>query len=167
MLINQIPAIQTVSARLYDPIIISSNPCVIQASGTPLWCGRWWLWLVTCPHQMPHEEEGIVTATSQPPFNTVAMLLTLKHWPADIKSQYMMTSLNGNISCIWEGNSLVTSQFPSQRPVTQSFDGFFYLYLNKGLCKQSRHQCLWDAIVLIIISLLWNCIYMRKMPKQS
>ena len=30
------------------------------------------------------------------------------------------------------------NQFPSQRPVTQSFDGFFYLRLNKRLSKQSR-----------------------------
>ena len=31
------------------------------------------------------------------------------------------------------GNSLATSEFPSQRPVTQSFDVFFDLYLNKWL----------------------------------
>ena len=36
------------------------------------------------------------------------------------------------------GNSLVTDEFPSQRPVTRSFDIFFDLRLNKGLSKQSR-----------------------------
>ena len=36
------------------------------------------------------------------------------------------------------GNSPVTGEFPSQRPVTQSFDGFFDLRLNKRLGKQSR-----------------------------
>ena len=35
------------------------------------------------------------------------------------------------------GNSLVTSECPSQRPVTQSFDVFFDLRLNKRLSKQS------------------------------
>ena len=35
-------------------------------------------------------------------------------------------------------NSPVTGEFPSQRPVTQSFDVFFDLCLNKGLSKQSR-----------------------------
>ena len=35
------------------------------------------------------------------------------------------------------GNSLVTGEFPSQRPVTRSFDGFFDLRLNKRLSKQS------------------------------
>ena len=35
------------------------------------------------------------------------------------------------------GNSLVTGEFPSQRPVTQSFDVFFDLRLNKRLTKQS------------------------------
>ena len=57
----------------------------------------------------------------------------------------MMTSWNGNIFgitgpfCV--GNSLVTSEFPSQRPVTQSFDIFFEKMaeqMNKWLSKQSK-----------------------------
>ena len=39
------------------------------------------------------------------------------------------------------GNSPVTGEFPSQRPVTRSFDVFFDLRLNKQLSKQSR--CRW------------------------
>ena len=35
------------------------------------------------------------------------------------------------------GNSPVTDEFPSQRPVTRSFDVFFDLRLNKPLSKQS------------------------------
>ena len=35
------------------------------------------------------------------------------------------------------GNSPVTGEFPSQRPVTRSFDVFFDLRLNKALSKQS------------------------------
>ena len=38
------------------------------------------------------------------------------------------------------GNSPVTGKFPSQRPVTQSFDVFFDLHLNKWLCKPSRRR---------------------------
>ena len=38
------------------------------------------------------------------------------------------------------GNSPVTSEFPSQRPVTWSFDVFFDLRLNKRLSKQSRRR---------------------------
>ena len=34
-------------------------------------------------------------------------------------------------------NSPVTGEFHAQRPVTRSFDVFFYLRLNKGLSKQS------------------------------
>ena len=41
---------------------------------------------------------------------------------------------------VWKGNSPVTSEFPSIRPVMQSFDVFFDLCLNKRLSKQSRHQ---------------------------
>ena len=36
------------------------------------------------------------------------------------------------------GNSPVTGEFPSQRPVTRSFDVFFGLRMNKRLSKQSR-----------------------------
>ena len=39
---------------------------------------------------------------------------------------------------ICAGNSPVTGEFPAQRPVTRSFDVFFYLRLNKRLSKQSR-----------------------------
>ena len=38
------------------------------------------------------------------------------------------------------GISLVTGEFPSQRPVTWSFDVFFDLCLNKWLSKQSRRR---------------------------
>ena len=39
------------------------------------------------------------------------------------------------------GNSPVTGEFPSQRPVSRSFDASFYLRLHKRLSKQSR--CRW------------------------
>ena len=51
-----------------------------------------------------------------------------------------MTSSNGNIFRVTGhlcGNSPVTGEFPAQRPVTQSFDVFFDLRLNKWLSKQS------------------------------
>ena len=38
---------------------------------------------------------------------------------------------------ICAGNSPVPGEFPSQRPVTRSFDVFFDLHLNKRLSKQS------------------------------
>ena len=38
---------------------------------------------------------------------------------------------------ICAGNSPVTGEFPTQRPVTRSFDVFFDLHLNKRLSKQS------------------------------
>ena len=53
---------------------------------------------------------------------------------------------------VW--NSPVTGEFPSQRPVTQSFDIFFDLRLNKQLSKQSwdwwfeSHGTDYDVIVM-------------------
>ena len=39
-----------------------------------------------------------------------------------------------------EGNSPATGEFPSQSPVTQSFDVFYDLHLNKRLSKRSRRR---------------------------
>ena len=71
-------------------------------------------------------------------------------WPCHVSVPYwivdtnlllhMMMSSNGNIFCVTgplcAGNSPVTGEFPAQRPVTQSFDVFFDLCLNKWLSKQ-------------------------------
>ena len=53
----------------------------------------------------------------------------------------MMTSSNGNIFRVTGplcGEFTGPGEFPSQRPVTRSFDVFFDLHLNKRLSKQSR-----------------------------
>ena len=39
---------------------------------------------------------------------------------------------------ICAGNSSVNGEFPVQRPMTRSFDVFFYLHLNKRLSKQGE-----------------------------
>ena len=41
---------------------------------------------------------------------------------------------------ICAGNSPVTGEFPSQGPVTRSFDDFFDLRLNKRWSKQSKRR---------------------------
>ena len=52
------------------------------------------------------------------------------------------------------GNSLVTGEFPLQRPVPQSFDVFFDLRVNERLSKQSwagdskRNRAHYDVIVM-------------------
>ena len=58
------------------------------------------------------------------------------------------------------GNSLVTSEFPSQRPVTQSFDAFFDPRLNKRLSKQHeagdlRCQCTHYDVTVMLTSYIY------------
>ena len=58
-----------------------------------------------------------------------------------LSTMVMMTTSDENISALLalcEENPLVTGGFPSQRPVTRSFDVSFDLRLNKRLSKQSR-----------------------------
>ena len=48
-------------------------------------------------------------------------------------------------------NSPVTGEFPTQRPVTRSFDVFFDLRLYKRLVN-NRNAGIWDAIAPIMTS---------------
>ena len=50
------------------------------------------------------------------------------------------------------GSSPVTGEFLPQRPVTQSFDVFLDLRLNKRLSKPIETSVIWDDIVLIVTS---------------
>ena len=73
----------------------------------------------------------------------------------------MMTSSNETFStllALYAGNPSVTGEFPSQGPVTQSFDVFFNLRPNKRLSKQSwacwRHRADYDVIAMVWTSLV-------------
>ena len=67
------------------------------------------------------------------------------------------------------GNSLVTGEFPSQRPVTRSFDAFLDLRLNKRLSKQlwrwwfeTPSPSLWrhcNGFMWLLFHVLHGCFY--------
>ena len=48
------------------------------------------------------------------------------------------------------GNSPVTGEFPSQRPVTRSFAVLFDLHLNQTVEQTIEAPVIWDAIALIM-----------------
>ena len=56
-------------------------------------------------------------------------------WHDDVVTRQM--EIFSALLAICAGNSPVTGEFPTQRPVTRSFDAFFDLCLNKPLSKQS------------------------------
>ena len=75
--------------------------------------------------------------------NKLVVLIPYYPWISASKActnTVCMTLSNGKIysalMAICAGNSLVTDEFPAQRPVTQCFDVFFDLRLNKRLSKQ-------------------------------
>ena len=75
-----------------------------------------------------------------------------------------MTSSNGNIFgllAICAGNSTVPGEFPTQRPVTRSFDVFFDLRLNKRLSKQS-----WGWWIETLSHPLWRHIEFGDVPSS-
>ena len=74
----------------------------------------------------------LFVVTSIPNFNVSQLHLYF--------STLMMTSSSGNIFRVTDplcGEFTCPGEFPTQRPVTRSFDGFFDLRLNKRLSKQS------------------------------
>ena len=77
--------------------------------------------------------------------NAIFWTYIITQWNPVLTS-FMVTSSNGNIF-------RVTGEFPTQRPVTQSFDVFFDLHLNKRLSKQSRgwsFETPYDVIVMFM-----------------
>ena len=92
-------------------------------------------------------------------------------------------SSNGNIfrvAAICAGNSPVPGDFPSQRPVTRSFDAFFDVRLNKRLGKNNRnagdlrrHRAHYDVIVMCLLQAVvslrdvcksWECCFVQGLP---
>ena len=66
----------------------------------------------------------------------VQILAHQQRGPAAIKWWRHQMETFSALLVIWAGNSPVPSEFPAQRPMTQSFDVFFDLRLNKRLSKQ-------------------------------
>ena len=58
-----------------------------------------------------------------------------------------------SLLAICAGFSPVTGEYPAQRPVTQAFDVFFDLPLNKRLSKQSWGWWFEEAIAPIMTAL--------------
>ena len=75
--------------------------------------------------------DGVVRAMFKRRLDTGEKEITVHSW-----WRHQMDKFSALLAlCV--GNSLVTGEFPSQRPVTRSFDVFFDLHLNKRLSKQS------------------------------
>ena len=69
---------------------------------------------------------------------------TISRW------RHRMETLVSALLALYAGNSPVTGEFPSQRPMTRSFDVFFDLRLNQRLKKTIVTPVTWDTIALIM-----------------
>ena len=85
---------------------------------------------------------------------------TGKYWWINSWWWHQMETFS-TLLAICAGNSPVTGEFPSQRPVTQSFDVFFDLRLNKWLSKQS--WCWWFETPSCQLWLHCNVIYISTL----
>ena len=96
------------------------------------------------------QEQSNITPLSRPKgdINVEIRTVTLKHDDV-IKWKHFPC----NWHFVYVGISPVIGEFPSQRPVTRSFDVFFHLCLYKRLSKTLVRLAIWDAIVPIMTSL--------------
>ena len=69
-------------------------------------------------------------------FSSISTTTTVQLWQISWWRHQMETF--SALLALGAGNSPVTGEFPSQRPVTRSFDVFFDLRVNKRLSKQSK-----------------------------
>ena len=127
-------------------------------------------------------KSGINLATNTP-YNEMSIVSILENTDRVIVTQHCIEDLSGTAgSCcgtilpswwchqietfstllaLCAGNSSITGEFPSQRPVTWSFDVFFDLRLNKRLSKQ-----LWGWWFEMPSCSLWHhCNYYRLTVK--
>ena len=79
----------------------------------------------------------------------------LGHISAPAWWRHQMEAFSASLA-ICAGNSPVTGEFPAQRPVTQSFDVFFDLRLNKRLSKQSWGWWLRGYRAHYDVSVMWT-----------
>ena len=103
--------------------------------------------------------------------NGVTLLIIIYHILQCVKFiRCMMTSSNGTMLALLSlcaGNSPVTGEFPSQRPVTRSFDVFFRSapWINGWVNNREpgylrRHRARYDAILMDTINVKY--IYYHK-----
>ena len=117
-----------------------------------------WLTIYTKIHKTWLESD-ISESTILPHKATTASLWNTI-WPT-LSFKCMMTSSNEKISALLnlcEGNPSVTGGFPSQRPVTRSFDVFFDLCLNGWVNNRCtvclrRHNAHYDATAMVDVTM--------------
>ena len=117
----------------------------------------WWIWINTsCEFIM---NDCIITTKQS---TTKPCAYFLGYTVCLIKYAHDWALLHGDV-IKWKhfprywpffaGNSPVPGEFPTQRPVTRSFDVFFDLRLNKPVCKTIVRLVIWDASAFIMTSL--------------
>ena len=83
-------------------------------------------------------EKSVTTANMQLEYRLL-ISIRMSGWPYITYITWWPHQMEtfSTLLAICAGNSLVAREFPTQRPVMQSFDVFFELRLNKPLSKQS------------------------------
>ena len=158
-------------ASLVTKIVIHGNSCVILYV---LWywhdfCGnaRYNHWSVLtmisilCGHHSHNAELGNLPYLSIYINKWLGRILNrhIIHQYQAIVLNPMMMSSTGNFFRVTGhlcGNSPIPGEFPTQRPVTRSFDVFFGWANHRGAGDFRRHHAHYDVIVMYMYMACWN-----------
>ena len=117
-------------------------------------------------HTQSKTKKGIWTTQSVVSFQLSVTCISVPWW------RYQMKTFSA-LQALCAGNSPVIGEFPSQRPVTRSFDVFFDLCLNGQVNKREagdfrRHRAHYDVtVVYIVIRTVVNFDFAIPIPAFS
>ena len=98
---------------------------------------------MTCSYDSKDEKNCVLKNTPPATFSTLRYSMFTQNGLIQVLSVKLLTQWRHQMEtfsvllALCVGNSPVTGEFPTQKPVTRSFDVFFHLRLNKQLSKQS------------------------------
>ena len=108
-----------------------NHPCNFSLSGPSLEFSTWWPQIPWChPHMRHGVRYNYIQLTITNTYNHYYIICMMSWW------RHQMETFSALLA-ICAGNSPVTGEFPTQRPVTRSFDVYFDMRPNERLSKQS------------------------------
>ena len=116
-------------ANALDLRLSCTNPSIYPLN--TMWSHQSSSWQSLCDILSAFPLLNKTSAYHRYPPNTINYMIPLQSW-----WRHQMETFSALLA-LCAGNSPVTGEFPSQRPVTRSFGVSFHLHLNKWLSKQS------------------------------
>ena len=140
-----------ISIRLTSLVLWQSNDCPSASKATLMNMDKYFMWIhyerLHNHNKAKHNKTVCIFLGIYCMSHKICTRLGFASW-----WRHQMETFSALLA-LCAGNSPVPGEFPTQRPVTRSFDVFFDLRLNKPVCKTIVRLVIWDASAFIMTSL--------------